>query len=91
MTIETVRLRCVRCGDWHEREVGDPYLPELCARCLSRMLEHANQYSDYAGALIRYVDRFRRGTGRHPTVLALKAVWERLFPPSHRTDSDMPF
>ena len=75
MTAEILRLRCVRCGDWHEREVGDPYLPELCSPCFSKMLEAANAHRDYATGLDCFIMRFRRGTERHPTMLALEKAW----------------
>jgi hypothetical protein len=66
-----LRLRCVRCGDWHEREAGDPYLPEICGACFTKFLARGTH------ALLPFVDRYRRGTERHPTMLALKAWWEK--------------
>lgn len=83
MKREILRLRCVRCGDWHERDAGDPYLPELCVRCFSLMLERAHEHGNYGAGLGRYIDRYRRGTERHPTVLALAEMWERLYPPGN--------
>ena len=68
---EILRLRCVRCGDWHEREVGDPYLPELCVLCFEKALE-ANCHPS---GMDRFITRYSRGTARHPTVLALAAAW----------------
>lgn len=67
---EILRLRCVRCGDWHERDAGDPYLPDICGGCFNKYLECDTD------ALLRFVDRYRRGTERHPTTLALKKWWD---------------
>ena len=88
---ELIRLNCVRCGDWHERELGDPYLPELCGRCFSRTLEYADHYADYAAALGRYIERFRRGTQRHPTMLALTKAWGRYTDTASTGDGESPW
>lgn len=70
---EVLRLRCLRCGDWHEREVGDPYLPEICVLCFDKALEAGHQ----PGGTIRFVMRYTRNTERHPTVIALNEAWDR--------------
>jgi hypothetical protein len=80
MTTQFLRLRCVRCGDWHEREAGDPYLPEICMRCFGKGMDlHFASGGKYAEALGRFIDRYSRNTERHPTTLALKAWWDACF------------
>jgi hypothetical protein len=79
-----LRLRCVRCGDWHEREAGDPYLPEICSSCFDKYL------ACKAHELQRFVDRYRRGARCHPTMLALNAWWEK-YAASIPTDGDGPW
>jgi hypothetical protein len=39
------------------------------------MLEAASAHRDYATGLDRFIARFRRGTERHPTVIALERAW----------------
>lgn len=82
MTAQILRLRCVRCGDWHEREAGDPYLPDICLPCFDKYLEHARPIS--------FIDRYRRGAARHPTTLALKAWWDA-YAASLPEDGDAPW
>lgn len=85
-------MRCVRCGDWHEREAGDPYLPELCGSCFSKVLER--QFSarpGHADGLSRFVERYSRNTYHHPTMCTLRSAWARLYPPTEEGKQDAPF
>lgn len=91
MSTESLRLRCVRCGDWHSREVGDPYLPEICGACFSKMLEYADRYRNFNDAISRYIARFQHGTERHPTMIALKEAWAHYVDTASPGDGESPF
>jgi hypothetical protein len=70
----TLRLRCMRCGDWHEREATDPYLPELCHPCFYRVTDGIAE-DRWPGRFERYLARYRKGEEKHPTFRTLKATW----------------
>lgn len=92
MTAQILRLRRVRCGDWHEREAGDPYLPEICMRCFGKALaRHFASVDQYAESLGRFISRYSRNTERHPTILALKKAWARHVDTASAGDGEAPF
>lgn len=84
MTPNIFRLRCVRCGDWHEREDGDPYLPDICTRCFDKYLDCD------AHSFQRFVDRYRRGAERHPTTRVIARWWAK-YAASVPSDGDPPW
>lgn len=73
-----IRIRCVRCGDWHEREPGDPYLPWLCHRCVYQGLEllFAGPTAEAAGRRFEFWRaRWLKNVEGHPTDKALNEAW----------------
>lgn len=72
---ETLRLRCLRCGDWHEREVGDHYWPELCHRCAYKGVDL--MFKQGHAAYDRWLARWMKAPANHPTNVALNAAWAR--------------
>lgn len=90
---EVLTLKCVRCGDTHHREVGDPYSPELCGSCFSKGLEILLAERWPHPRYERWRKRWDKDDERHPTVKALKAAWARYtsdWPPPGQVD-DGPF
>lgn len=75
MNAEILRLRCLRCGDWHEREVGDWHLTELCMLCVDKGLEVL--FGLGSAAYLRWCDRWSRAPSNHPTRVALGAAGEQ--------------
>lgn len=72
--MEILKLRCVRCGDAHTREVGDPYTPELCGACFSKGLGilFAPGDPDTNGRRYdRWRSRWEKNSARHPAVVTL--------------------
>lgn len=74
---EVLTLKCVRCGDTHQREVGDPYTPELCSSCFSKGLELLFAEEWPHPKYERWTTRWQRNSQGHPTTAMLKAAWER--------------
>lgn len=72
---ETLRLRCLRCGDWHEREAGDAHFPELCARCVDFGLCVLSWKG--SAAFSRWHARWEKAPANHPTRVALREAWAR--------------
>jgi hypothetical protein len=76
-----LRLRCIRCGDWHRTDVLDPYMPDLCRSCFSKGLTILNDRSGgptERRAFYRWCDRYQRNQERHPTYKALSAALDQL-------------
>lgn len=65
---DTIRVRCMRCGNWHAARVGEAYAPELCHGCWSKHLER-----DWDTA--RFVARYHRNRDGHPTWRLLQKTW----------------
>jgi hypothetical protein len=70
----TLRLRCIRCGDWDEMDPTEMYGWGLCSNCWSR---HPDLISD-PRPFLRWMDRWQRGMERHPTYKALSAALDAL-------------
>lgn len=72
---KVLTLKCIRCGDTHHREVGDPYQPMLCGDCFSKGLEimfsEEWPYPKYS----RWERRWMKTPNNHPTLVALRAAW----------------
>lgn len=81
-----MRLRCMRCGEWHEHEMGNPYFSGLCKRCAWRGLEILMAEEHPFPRYTRWQARYRKGDERHPTTLALNAAYASWSP-----TSDAPF
>jgi hypothetical protein len=74
-------LICIRCGDAHQRFVGDPYTPELCGTCFSKGLDillHEDGTQDERGRRYdRWRARWERHDVGHPTTRKLAEAWEQ--------------
>lgn len=76
MATETLRMRCLRCGEWHESAVDDPYLPLICHPCFTKGTDIL--FADgSASRFNRWCARWEKGQERHPAFLALEAAWAR--------------
>lgn len=69
-----LRMRCLRCGNWHSRDVADPYLPMLCGCCFSKGLEILNERPP--GAFERWCVRWQRGQESNPFYRAFVASYD---------------
>lgn len=72
---EILTLKCVRCGDTHQREVGDPYTPELCGSCFSKGLEILLDEGSPFRRYDRWTARWQKGSDKHPTTAILREAW----------------
>jgi hypothetical protein len=91
---EVLDLLCVRCGDRHQREVGDPYTPELCHACFDkglRILFGDGTQDQRSRRYDRWRARWERHAVGHPTMKKLDEAMDAYYgPPSTGTD-DSPF
>lgn len=91
---DTLDLICIRCGDNHRRQVGDPYTPELCSSCFSKGLEILFG-PDGSDTNSRRYDRWRarweKHADKHPTTRKLAAAWAEYTKDDPPADDDFPF
>jgi hypothetical protein len=69
---ETLRLRCLRCGEWEWMDPFELYGWGLCAWCWSK---HPDVYPD-AGRFNRWCARYQKAGPKHPTWRALAAAFD---------------
>lgn len=76
----TLRLRCVRCGDWDEMEPDQMYGWALCSSCWRKASEVLDSGIDEkrVRAFHRLMDRWQRNVESHPTYRALTAALDAL-------------
>ena len=63
-------LRCLRCGD--PFDPAEEFSQERCGNCEDKLTQ--TLVWEGPGAMWRMILRYRKGTERHPTVLALDAL-----------------
>jgi len=82
----TLRLRCLRCGDWAEMDPEETAGWGLCYGCYSMepglQVRHGKWDS---GANRRWNARWQRDMERHPTYKALSAALDALESTPHGT------
>jgi hypothetical protein len=68
----SLRLRCIRCGDWDEMDPTDAYGWGLCIPCVGKF-----PFPDDTAGWRRWF-RWMKGINGHPTQKALSAALEAL-------------
>lgn len=79
----TLRLRCIRCGDWDEMDPLVYFTLGLCGTCTTRVM--AVWDSLEPSKLHRWCVRWRRDQERHPTYRALAAALDAMEATPHGT------
>jgi hypothetical protein len=79
---DPIRIRCVRCGNWHTREPGDPYLPWLCSSCFSKGMDvmfGPGGADDNLRRFDAWRARWWKNVEGHPTDRALNDAWDAAY------------
>ena len=88
-------LTCIRCGDKHQREVGDPYAPALCGSCFSKgldiLLDGPGTQDERGRRYDRWCARWLKNAERHPTTKKLSEAWDAYYGPQPTDPADFPF
>lgn len=77
----TLRLRCIRCGEFHEINVFEEKMAEICAACFSKgadILFAPGPRFRQQQRFLRWCGRWQKGMTRHPTHKALTAALDAL-------------
>lgn len=69
----TLLLRCIRCGDWATMEPAMHWSLGLCVSCELKAPLHGEWPE-----LFRWLERWRKNEGRHPTYKALTAALDAM-------------
>lgn len=75
---ETLRLRCLRCGDWCEHSLWEACQIELCGPCNAKadaIILDAEDLDVGFARHDRWSARWQKAPASHPTKVALKAAW----------------
>lgn len=73
----TLRLRCVRCGDWADIDPLSRFDSGVCGTCYAKFWGFEHLGTPYRRRLALWL-RHRRNAERHPTYKALAAALEAL-------------
>lgn len=74
----TLRLRCIRCGEWDDMDPLATFAPGTCRRCRLEAIRPVDTGMARIRRLHRFEARYQRNIAGHPTYRALTAALEAM-------------